>query len=241
MYKSLIDSILLANQEIYFLLESSNLKESTNIKGAGGDISLVADIEAEKIFVKYLSKFGSIYSEESGVIESNEGSFKIILDPIDGSDNFLSNIPYYGTSIYIEDSEFKLSVVVNFISKEVFIKFNNQEFEILELFSNKSINKKDSTSKVAIFERAYLYPDMAKLFFEHSIKFRSLGALALSLVNARSVDFVLFIGKKRDYDIKAALHIVSELFIEVNENFILVSKDKNRFNFILNLVNSTIK
>ena len=41
-------------------------------KGAGGDISIGADLKSEEILIKYLNDFGNIDSEESGFIDNKK-------------------------------------------------------------------------------------------------------------------------------------------------------------------------
>ena len=115
--------IVLASLEIICLLRSQNaiLHESFG-KGAGGDNSSGADLLAEAIFCKFLLPRYHIDSEEAGFIKSNEyARGTVILDPLDGSSNFKSNIPYYGASIALCDKDGKVreAAVVNFISQEI--------------------------------------------------------------------------------------------------------------------------
>lgn len=107
-------------------------------QGAGGDISIGADLACEAIFVKHLSHIAHIDSEESGFIPASvkldSGAVDsacapfasaiptIVLDPLDGSDNYLSGIPYYGASLALCDSagQVREATVINYCSGEVF-------------------------------------------------------------------------------------------------------------------------
>jgi len=101
-----IEECIKANKEISNYLTQKLKPEDFFYQesfGEGGDKSLNMDLVAESIFVKYLSSFGNIYSEESGLIKTkNYENHTIVIDPLDGSDNFLSNLPYYGTSVSLE-------------------------------------------------------------------------------------------------------------------------------------------
>jgi len=63
----------------------------------------------------------------------------------------------------------------------------------------------------------------------HSLKmkFRSPGAIALSLAYAHSVSFVLFVGTFRIYDFAAGLALCEGLEVVVEEDYVIVSKDKS--------------
>jgi len=87
--------------------------------GAGGDRSAGIDRMAESIYVEALAPFGTIDSEESGIIGSGEA--KIVLDPIDGSDNALSGLPYFGSSVALErNGRVEEAVVVNLANGDLF-------------------------------------------------------------------------------------------------------------------------
>jgi myo-inositol-1(or 4)-monophosphatase len=96
---SFIEAVILANKELYTYINTNlslNDYEYTNTIGFGGDNSLKIDLIAENIFIKHLEKFGNIYSEECGLKSSNK-ECTIIIDPLDGSNNFYSQLPYNGT------------------------------------------------------------------------------------------------------------------------------------------------
>jgi myo-inositol-1(or 4)-monophosphatase len=203
--------------------------------GAGGDISRGIDIIAEEIFIKYLNSFGMIDSEESGLI--GEGSWRIILDPIDGSDNFLSKVPYYGSSIALEiEDKVVAGVIANFANGDIFVKtkeyFRYGNLDTLA-FSNVENN---SCATVGIFERAYRSKKYAKKLFDAEIKYRIPGAAALSLAYAHNTSFVLFEGPIRAYDAKAGLFMCENLYKYEYNDLLLISKDLKQFNFLKNIL-----
>ncbi|MDD5359439.1 MAG: inositol monophosphatase [Sulfurovaceae bacterium] len=220
---------LKANKEIFEAINSIDKKSmyAKHSQGAGGDISSGFDLAAEKIFYENLNEFGSIESEESGVM--NEGKCKIIIDPIDGSDNIVSNFSYYGTSVAKLNSDGVLedAMVCNLATKEVFW-ISSQEVPMYgKLFEDKwNIVEENNFSKIGIFERAYDNPKIVKILKNNKIKFRSPGAIALSLAYARWVDFVLFVGPIRIYDVAAGLALCKGLEVLIQEDFAIVSKDK---------------
>ncbi len=224
-----LKTALKANREVF---EAINLidKESMyqkHTKGAGGDISSGFDLVAEKIFFEHLSRFGSIESEESGVM--NDGEYKIIIDPIDGSDNITSNFSYYGTSVALLNSDGILedAIVCNLASNEVFWISEGEVPMYGKLFDDKWDRiEKNNFSKIGIFERAYDNPKIVQLLKDNKIKFRSPGAVALSLAYAHWVDFVIFVGPIRIYDVVAGLALCKDLEVIIQEDFAIVSKDK---------------
>lgn len=208
-------------------------------KGVGGDISIGADLQSERIFCEYLSPFGNIDSEESGFIDNGK-EWDIIIDPLDGSDNFVSKIPYYGASVALCDTNLmtKVAVIMNFCDYNVVVGYEDKILkgrlgERLSDFREQTFNK---VAKCGIFERAYSNPHICQILSDNHIKFRSLGALALSLGLANEVNFIIFMGKSRKYDICAGMFIAKKLYKIVDKNIILMSKDKKLFDKISKLL-----
>ena len=231
-----INSCLEANREIYqlFLYCDDSFKNKVS-QGFGGDVSIKADLEAEKIFIKYLSKYGQIFSEESGYV--GEGEFKIVIDPLDGSDNFKSNFPYYGTSVSLKkDDKVLAGIITNLSNSDVFIKTSDY-FKKGKLFSKSCHDVvENSFSTIGIFERAYANKPLANKLKDSGIKFRISGAVALSLAYAREVDFVLFYGTLREFDISAGFFMCEGLYSFHNKDTYLFSKDKQIFDKIKSLI-----
>ena len=203
-------------------------------QGAGGDLSSKIDLFAEKIFMDRLRKYGCINSEESGIVGAGERT--IILDPIDGSDNLLSSFPYYGASIALKDSKTLFSCIVNFANGDFFVKWDSLYKKGSLLDDRLEDVQPNPYSKIGIFEKAYANPLIVKKLQEHKLKFRSPGAVALSLAYARYVRYVLFIGKLRPYDIEAGLHQCEGLFLYLDESTILVSKERQIFDMIQDIL-----
>lgn len=68
--------------------------------------------------------------------------------------------------------------------------------------------------KIGIVEKISLYPELLDFLTKNQLKFRSLGATALSLAYASYFSFVLILGKTRIFDTVAALTIHQNLYIE---------------------------
>jgi len=217
-----------ANEEIAAALKKgfdASWFEKTEV-GAGGDISSRLDLFAEAVFVKYLGTFGHIESEESGII--GEGEVKIIIDPIDGSSNALSLFPYYGTSVAKVNAEgiLDVAVVCNLANGDLFIKDEDAVVIQGKLFDENYYPPVTSPhSEIGLFEKAYAHPKLVAELDEAGLKFRTPGAIALSLAYARTVDYVLFVGAFRIYDFAAGLALCEGLEVIVEADYVIVSKD----------------
>jgi len=75
-----------------------------------------ADIEANKIIIKTIKKnfpHQSILSEES-IFQDKKSDYKWVIDPLDGTHNFLHSIPVFGVSIALEYKNQPILGVLNF-------------------------------------------------------------------------------------------------------------------------------
>ena len=117
--------------------EIENLQVS--FKGPG-DFVTASDKKVEKILIEELLKARpnySILSEETGRI-SNDESFKWIIDPIDGTSNFLHGIPHFAISIGLEhNKEIICGIIYDPIKDEMFVAekgngsyLNNQRIRV---------------------------------------------------------------------------------------------------------------
>jgi len=237
---SFIEAVILANKELYtYINKNLSLNDYiyTNITGFGGDNSLKIDLVAENIFIKYLEKFGNIYSEECGFLDTQK-EFTIIIDPLDGSNNFYSNLPYYGTSVALQKDGVTIAgFVTNLVSSVIKYRAFDGEIKYFSLIKNEEIVPIDIIkTKISVFERAYEYPFICQKLSQNNIKFRSLGAVALSLSDAKNYDFVLYCGKIREFDIAASLYICRDLFIYQTTNSLLISQNKHKFDLIKEII-----
>ena len=105
-----------------FLLERKGSNMKIN-KEVGRDIKIAADTESERIIIDYLKKNSdfSILSEESGFIKGDEEGFTWIVDPLDGSFNYMRGIPLCCVSIGLwQNKEPVLGAVYEFNHSELF-------------------------------------------------------------------------------------------------------------------------
>ncbi|NKQ40379.1 MAG: inositol monophosphatase [Sulfurovum sp.] len=232
-----------ANTEVHSALITNfniSLLEKSE-QGAGGDISSKADLLAEDIFVKHLSRFGAIESEESGLIGKEK--VNIIIDPLDGSVNFASRFPYYGTSVAMLDGDGTVESVqvCNLANGDIFIKEKQERVKHGSLYSDILHNRETlSIPETGLFERAYAYPELVIGLQKVGYKFRSPGATALSLAYAQDATFFLFMGTSRIYDIVAGLALCEGMEVIVEEEYVIVSQSKNIAKNIENIIHRSI-
>jgi myo-inositol-1(or 4)-monophosphatase len=100
--------------------EVENLQVS--LKGPGNFVS-AADHRAEEVLIAELRKARpgwSILSEESGEIKGSDKEHRFIIDPLDGTTNFLHSIPLFAISIGLErGDELVAGVVYNPVLNEL--------------------------------------------------------------------------------------------------------------------------
>ncbi len=222
-----IEATLVAAQELADILQSGWQEEfglHSEI-GAGGDKTAGIDTLAETVYVEKLSKFGQIDSEESGVIGTGDAT--IILDPIDGSDNAISGLPYYGSSIALQrDGKVVEAVVVNLANGDCFYKSQGGLMHGKMGTDRFMPIERRECATIGIFEKAYANPALAMALLRQKRKFRSPGAVALSLAYAHYVNFVIFAGPRRRYDFAAALWMCEGLEIVEEEELLIVAKER---------------
>ena len=101
--------------------EIENLQVSTK---APGDFVSSADKRTEKILINELQKAHPDYgivTEESGIINKGNINNRWIIDPIDGTFNFLNGVPQFAISVaYEENKEILCGVILNPITNEMF-------------------------------------------------------------------------------------------------------------------------
>jgi myo-inositol-1(or 4)-monophosphatase len=89
-----------------------------------GDFVTSADKRTEKIIIEELQKAHPDYgiiTEESGIINKSNTKNRWIIDPIDGTMNFLNGVPQFAISIgYEEEGEIKCGVIFDPIKNELF-------------------------------------------------------------------------------------------------------------------------
>ena len=93
-----------------------------------GDFVTASDKRVEKIIINELANSEySILSEERGIIEGKNKDKRWIIDPIDGTTNFLNGLPHFAISIaYEEKREILSGIIFDPIKNEMFFAEKGQ-------------------------------------------------------------------------------------------------------------------
>lgn len=194
-------------------------------RNSAGDYSHKIDVLIEEYIIKQLENSGLkllIVSEETGLYRTcSEYEYIVLIDPLDGSFNYVSKIPLVAVSIvfysidkpYIDSaiagaiSNVFFNEIYSFNSNEVYIneyKVNNIEKKIRGIVSIYTDNP-DTIIKVRDFIENDLKIDA---------KIRTLGSSAIESIYAALNRIDLFIhntGKLRNFDIAGGIAIANRL------------------------------
>ena len=189
-------------------------------KKGPGDFVTKTDKKVEQIIIEELEKARpgfNILAEEGGTVE-NKSEYTWIIDPIDGTSNFIHGIPHFSISIGLEKSgELIAGIVFDPIKNEMFYAekgrgayLNNSRIRV------SSRNKVEDS--IALTGCPIIDEDNFKIFLkEHEKmlrkfnKVRNLGSAALDLAYVAAGRAEVFWHKKLNYwDIAAGIIIVKE-------------------------------
>ncbi len=185
--------------------EIENLQVS---KKGPRDYVTKTDKRVEEILIDELSKAKkniSFLTEESGIIEKSDKDKVWIIDPIDGTTNFLHGIPHFAISIALKiDGELKSALIHDPIKNELYFAeqnngayFNNQRIRVSKKNSlDDCLFSSDSNGLKLVFPR---------------LNMRNSGCAALDLayVGSGRLDGY-FHNKINLWDIAAGILIVKE-------------------------------
>ena len=195
-------------------------KLQVSLKGPG-DFVTASDKKVEKILIDELQKARpdySILSEEIGEIKK-DSSFRWIIDPIDGTANFLHGIPHFAISIGLEHkNEIICGIIYDPIKDEMFTAekgsgayLNNQRIRVSSrsklkdcmIFSGgPSFNSKH---KDIVFKE---YNDMSSKI---DVPIRKLGSASLDMAYVAAGRCDGFYSRELNYwDIAAGIILVKE-------------------------------
>ena len=196
--------------------ENTNKDLLNEVVGANitGDIIRRIDVILEDFIIKNIFEKGYkalIISEERGVVKTYEDSNIIfIIDPLDGSSNYVADTPYASISIAVADKE-KNQIITGVVSEVFRDKVYSFIYGEAAYVNNEKISlKKRSLENIILSYVDDL--DALKLLYEiwerlDKPKIRSLGSAALDIVKTALGHFRLFIdvrGRLRNIDIAAA-------------------------------------
>ena len=189
--------------------ELENLQVS---KKGPKDFVTNADIKAEKIIIEELKKARpnySIISEENGVEKNKDETNFWIIDPIDGTTNFLHGVPHFAISIALQsNNEIVCGLIYDPIKDELFYAeknhgayFNNQRIRVSK--------KRDIDECLFAVGKGKYNPDLI---------YRRSGSAALDLAYVASGRFDGYFQNNLNlWDIAAGIIIVKEAGGIINE------------------------
>ncbi len=176
------------------------------------DFVTKTDKRVEEILIEELSKAKKNYSfltEESGKIENNDKDKIWIIDPIDGTTNFLHGIPHFAISIALKiDNNLKSALIHDPIKNEIFFAeenngafYNNHRIRVSKkndleecLFSSDSNGLKSIFPKLnmrnsgcAALDLAYVGSGRLDGYFHNSINLWDIAAGVLIVKEAGGI------------------------------------------------------
>ena len=216
-------------------------KLQVSIKGPSDFVSN-ADTKAEKIIIEELKKARpnySILSEENG-LEINKDNENIwIVDPIDGTSNFLHGVPHFAISIALKSkNEIICGFIYDPIKDEMFYAeknngafFNNQRIKVSKkkeidycLFatggkSNFDLNLPIRRTGSAALDLAYVAAGRFDGFFHKNLCLWDVAAGIILVEEAGGIINQVNLSKEDNINITAASNAINEKMLEIIENF----------------------
>ena len=185
-----------------------------------GDFVTASDKRVEKVLMKELEKSEySFLTEESGLIDGKYKDKRWIIDPIDGTFNFLNGLPHFSISIaYEENGEIISGIIYDPIKNEMFgahkgsgAYLNNTRMRV----SNKSEFKNSclvtggpkSTSKI----KERILDEYKKVSMKTNSHIRKSGSAALDIAYVAAGRYDGYWQREINYwDIAAGIILVKE-------------------------------
>ena len=198
--------------------EVENLQVSA--KGPS-DFVTNADKKAEKIIIEELSKSRkkfSILSEETGEIKNSDINNVWIIDPIDGTTNFLHGVPHFAISIALKsNNEIISGLIFDPIKNEMFFAEKNNG-----AYLN---NKRIKVSRKKIFEEC-LFATGGKKEIKSDLNTRKSGSAALDIAYVAAGRYDGYFQNHLNlWDIAAGIIMVKEAGGKINEIDCSIIKD----------------
>ena len=180
-----------------------------------------SDLKAEKIIIEELKKAKpnySVISEENGTEKNKDKDNTWIIDPIDGTVNFLHGIPHFAISIALKSNdEITSGLIFDPIKNEMFYAEKNSG----AFFNNHRIrvSKKNEINEC-------LFVTGGKIKKKLDIQYRKSGSAALDIAYVAAGRYDGYFQRELNlWDIAAGIIIIKEAGGLINE--IDLSKTKN--------------
>jgi len=216
-------------------------KLQVSVKGPTDFVSS-ADTKAEKIIIEELIKSKknySIVSEEAGYIKNKDSDNEWIIDPIDGTLNFLHGVPHFAISIALRsNNEIVSGLIFDPIKDEMFFAeknngafLNNQRIKVSKkkeinacLFatggnqkSNIGLTTRNSGS--AALDMAYVASGRYDGYFQNNLNLWDIAAGIIIVKESGGIVNEINLLKNEHIDIRASSTAINEKMLEKLKNF----------------------
>ena len=210
-------------------------------KKGPADFVTNSDLKAEKIIIEELKKAKpnySILSEENGIENNKDSNNTWILDPIDGTVNFLHGLPHFAISIALKSNDEIVSgLIFDPIKNEMFYAekdngafFNNQRIRV---------SKKNDLNDC-------LFATGGKIKDTTELQYRKSGCAALDMAYVASGRYDGYFQNNLNlWDIAAGIVLVKEaggiinkIDLSFNENINIIASSANISTKLLKKLNN---
>jgi len=216
-------------------------KLQVSIKGPSDFVSN-ADTKAENIIIKELIKAKKNYSiigEECGSIKNKDTDNVWIIDPIDGTINFLHGIPHFAISIALKsNNEIVSGLIYDPIKDEMFYAeknngafFNNKRIKVSRkkeikncLFATGGkdkigVNLSTRKSGSAALDMAYVAAGRYDGYFQNNLNLWDIAAGIIIVKEAGGIVNNINLSQNNDIKLRAANSNINEKMLEKLKNF----------------------
>ena len=169
-----------------------------------------ADIESEQFLIKNLSKVlpeADFYAEESGV--SGNGEYRWVIDPLDGTSNFVRNIPLFGISIGLTHHGKPIMGVLNFPALGMLVYAERGKGAYAD---GKSIAVSDRSIQTSLFHASgdEAWSRTRDILHEKCGLLKVLGSSSYEFAHIAMGDAELYIRENSPHDVVAGIAILEE-------------------------------
>ena len=216
-------------------------KLQISVKGPS-DFVTSADTKAEKIIISELTKAKknySILSEEDGSKINTDSQNVWIIDPIDGTTNFLHGVPHFAISIALKsDNEIVSGVIYDPIKDEMFYAeknngafFNNKRIKVSKkkniqscLFGTGGKEKIETDlitrkSGSAALDMAYVAAGRYDGYFQNNLNLWDIAAGVIIVKEAGGVINEINLSENNNIKIRASSTAINEKMLKKLTNF----------------------
>jgi len=201
-----------------------------------------ADTRSEKIIINELTKSKknySILSEEDGSKVNKESKKTWIIDPIDGTTNFLHGVPHFAISIALQSgNEIISGMIFDPIKNELFFAeknngafLNNQRIKVSNkkdikrcLFATGGNQEQETDlttrkSGCAALDMAYVASGRYDGYFQNNLNLWDIAAGIVLIKEAGGIINNIDLNKKDSIDVKTSSFAINEKMHEKLKNF----------------------